>query len=254
MSMDTAERQPGQFASERFRERNRAWLRRVWWRILLVLASLTAAEAAIALLVGGASKGFFSGFGAGAVIATLMLTADRPPHHIERWRQGADGERATARALRPLTANAWTVLHDIQTTRGNLDHLLIGPAGAFLLESKNLNGTVTVHQGLLSVRWKEDPDDGYEQAHVAARVRGAAAELADRLRSAGQPVWIQPIVVLWATFQQRSILSDGVAWIQGKNLAAVLTNRPRRLTDTQVDDLAAAVRLLPPALIDEAAA
>jgi hypothetical protein len=38
-------------------------------------------------------------------------------------------------------------------------------------------------------------------------------------------VWVQPTVVLWGAFEQRSIQSNGVAWIDGRNLAAVLLAR-----------------------------
>jgi hypothetical protein len=54
------------------------------------------------------------------------------------WRRGARGERRTARALRKLARHGWTVLHDvaIPSSRANGDHLLIGPPGVFLVDSK----------------------------------------------------------------------------------------------------------------------
>ncbi|MBV8999995.1 MAG: NERD domain-containing protein [Solirubrobacterales bacterium] len=82
---------------------------------------------------------------------------------MARWRLGADGERATARPIRPLLRCGWTLINDTPTAWGNIDHVLIGPPGVFLLESKNLNGLVSIERGVLSVRWREDPDDGYER-------------------------------------------------------------------------------------------
>jgi hypothetical protein len=42
--------------------------------------------------------------------------------------------------------------------------------------------------------------------------------------------------VLWGVFEQRSIQSNGVAWIEGRNLAAVLLARPTALTPDRISD------------------
>jgi Nuclease-related domain len=91
--------------------------------------------------------------------------------------------------------------------------VLIGPPGVFVLESKNLNGIVSVHHSVLHARWHEDPDDGYENRSFAPRARASAAELHDALRADGATADVQPVIVLWAEFEQRSILSSNVAWI-----------------------------------------
>jgi uncharacterized protein (DUF2062 family) len=88
------ERSPGHFATQRFRQRRRAWLRRIWW----ILPIGGAVEFAIAAGVGAALRPdhleLYVGIGLGIAIATVLLVLDSPPHHIERWRQGAQGERA----------------------------------------------------------------------------------------------------------------------------------------------------------------
>src|SRR4051794_10984978 len=63
------------------------------------------------------------------------------------------------------------------------------------------------------------------------------------LRGSGdRRVWVQPVVVLWESFEQRSIESDGVAWVQGPDLAEVLTMRPPRLSTDDVARLTGALR------------
>src|SRR3954451_17974120 len=98
---------------------------------------------------------FFWGLGLGVSFAMVLVLADSPPPRIERWRQAAHGEKATAKALKPLIRKGWIVVHDIDTGRGNFDHILVGPAGVFLLETKNLSGRQSVDHGVLSVRWPE---------------------------------------------------------------------------------------------------
>jgi hypothetical protein len=58
------------------------------------------------------------------------------------WRRGAAGERRTARLLAPLERQGWVVLHDLAVpgSRAILDHLVIGPGGVFVIDSKQYRG------------------------------------------------------------------------------------------------------------------
>jgi hypothetical protein len=199
----------------------------VWW----VAPLIGLVELAVAIGLGRALQPthleFYAGMGVGIAITITMVFWDSPPHHIDRWRLGAEGEKATAKALRRLIRDGWTVVHDVDVGRGNLDHILVGPAGVFVLETKNLRGMLAVHGGVLSVRWREDPSDGYNNAELSRRVRARAAALSSCLRDVGLPgVWVQPLVVLWGHFDQRSIESQGVAWVRGHDLASMLSKRP----------------------------
>jgi hypothetical protein len=49
---------------------------------------------------------------------------------------GADGESWTAEAVRPLRRDGWRLVNDVFLTAGNIDHVLVGPAGIVVLESK----------------------------------------------------------------------------------------------------------------------
>lgn len=63
-----------------------------------------------------------------------------------RWDKGASGEEATAEILSGLD-NAWSVFHDLAVpgTNANIDHVVIGPSGVFVIDSKNYSGTITEH-------------------------------------------------------------------------------------------------------------
>jgi hypothetical protein len=71
------------------------------------------------------------------------------------WERGAAGEAATADALDELTRRGWTTFHDVRwpgRQRANIDHIAVGPAGVFVIDSKNWSGDVRVvgdvlHQG-----------------------------------------------------------------------------------------------------------
>ncbi len=68
----------------------------------------------------------------------------RVPEEVDRWRRGADGERATALRLQGVEALGWPVLHDRQLpgTSANIDQLIVGPGGVFAIDSKHWSGTL----------------------------------------------------------------------------------------------------------------
>ncbi len=60
------------------------------------------------------------------------------------WRKGARGERRTARRLRRLVRRGYVAFHDLAMpgSRANIDHLLIGPTGVFVIDSKQYTGRI----------------------------------------------------------------------------------------------------------------
>ena len=65
----------------------------------------------------------------------------------ETWHIGAEGEEAVIRALEHLDSS-FRVFHDIVLPgeRQNIDHVVVGPAGTFVLETKNLHGIIKCYE------------------------------------------------------------------------------------------------------------
>jgi hypothetical protein len=59
--------------------------------------------------------------------------------HSLTWLWGRIGEQQTETVLERLPSE-WRVEHDIRHPHGNWDHVVVGPAGVFLLDSKRLHG------------------------------------------------------------------------------------------------------------------
>ena len=78
----------------------------------------------------------------GSVIAALA----GEPRSICAWKQGAEGEAATARALeRHLRRTNVIVIHDRRIPgrgRANIDHIAIGPGGITVIDTKSSRGQV----------------------------------------------------------------------------------------------------------------
>jgi hypothetical protein len=54
-------------------------------------------------------------------------------------RQAEEGEKAVGQYLEPLREKGYKVLHDIVAGSFNLDHVLIGPSGVYVIETKTIS-------------------------------------------------------------------------------------------------------------------
>lgn len=74
----------------------------------------------------------------------LEKSAQRARRRADSFAAGAEGERILASALSGLTAQGWFMLPDRRTNNGgNIDMLLIGPPGVFVLDAKHWSGVVS---------------------------------------------------------------------------------------------------------------
>ena len=115
-----------------------AWTRTLPWRMAVILVIGVGGGVLGSLLVPRLSLVL----GGLAAMAAGWALRFRPSPDAVAWRQGAAGERRTARLLDPLERHGWAVLHDlaIPRSRANLDHLVIGPGGVFVIDSKQYRG------------------------------------------------------------------------------------------------------------------
>jgi len=69
------------------------------------------------------------------------------------WSVGAEGEETVARHL-SLLGDSYRVIHDVvlPNMRGNIDHIVLGPNGVFVIETKNNNGFISCNGDLWTQR------------------------------------------------------------------------------------------------------
>lgn len=219
-------------------------MRRVQPYLLVPLLVLYVAQAVWARDVVSWSLGLAAG-GLAAVWAWLR---DSPPPHIENWRTGRDAERRTARALARLTRNGWAIVHDVASARGNVDHVLVGPGGVFLVDTKQLGGVTAIRGDVVRVERPDNPRATYELPNLSGSVRGAAAALSRELeRLADERVWVQGVVVFWNDFPAGTVDAERVIFLAADRAASWLEQQPKRLTPASLETLKRAVAALPPA-------
>lgn len=80
------------------------------------------------------------------LLVSLSKWADVKLNTLEReqkkYERGAQGENAVAKELKRFP-NSFHVLHDLKTEYGNLDHVVIGPTGVYVLDAKNNRGIIS---------------------------------------------------------------------------------------------------------------
>jgi hypothetical protein len=144
---------PGRSALAAYRRRRTtelaAWARTLVWRAPLVAAAGLLGQV-LATQVGLPRSGLL-----GVAVAVLVgwRLQFRPSEQVTAWRRGAAGERRTARLLDRLTRDGYVVFHDLAMpgSPANVDHLVIGPTGVFVIDSKQWTGRV--HQSLDGSAW-----------------------------------------------------------------------------------------------------
>lgn len=162
---------------------------------------------------------------------------------------GYFGERIVAEHLEPLKMQGWRIFHDVPGTANghpfNLDHVAVGPAGAFVIETKTrrkggARPGFDDHKVFFDGRslvwpWGED-NHGLEQAERNA------VWLADTLKAEiGERVPVTPILTLpgWWVEMKPSRDSRLCRVTNPKSLAKFLPAGATVLDQRQVDAIAA---------------
>ena len=159
--------------------------------------------------------------------------AERLVHRAELFEKGAEGESRTAAALSALGSD-WVVLHDHRwpgRSFANIDHVVIGPAGIFVVDSKNWTGDVRVVDQVL----RQNGRSREKAVAAAADASLAIAELAGPYSRTVRPV------LCFARDESLSGWVRDVMVCSTGNIVLMLRSRPVALDATQVRE--AALRL-----------
>ena len=134
---------------------------------------------------------------------------------VERHDRGATGEEQVGGLLDGLEGRDWHAIHDASLGNGNVDHILIGPAGVFTVETKS-------HPGPVRVARIHGATIGQAQAQqrAIARVTGLAVE---------------PLIVYSRAWVDRPLARrKGVRVLPARMLPGYLDRRRATLSPEQV--------------------
>jgi nuclease-like protein len=229
---------PGGSAQARWRRARAAewtaWARSLPWRVAITLG----------VGAGGGVLGSLLAPRLGLVVAALAAMVAgwglwfRPSPDAVAWRRGAAGERRTAHLLAVLERDRWMVLHDLAVpgSQANLDHLVIGPGGVFVIDSKQYRG-----------RLQLDPSGQlwhgrYPLAPTLRAVSFEADQAAQVLPDPGMAV-VPIVAVHGAQVPWGKVVTDGVPVLPARHLPSLLRGLPAVLGPERVAWLADQARV-----------
>jgi hypothetical protein len=170
---------------------------RAHWRLLAggVIAIVVPVYATSLLLPGGFVRGLFVGAvlagTAGLIVNWVMQVTGTAPTMM-----GDTAEQWTASELRKLRKHGWRLVNGLRLTQEDNDHLLVGPGGVYVLETKWSNRT-----------WRLSPPDHYVQ-HACQQAISNAHRVHSWL-GRRRFTSVHPVVMLWGPGV--SELQDNVA-------------------------------------------
>lgn len=153
------------------------------------------------------------------VVVLCLVVIDRTASPlVDRWGRGAAGEELVGEVLDGLSDRDWFALHDVQLGRGNIDHVLVGPAGIFTIETKS-------HRGRLHAKaiqpWMLK--QAYAEAKLIERITGLRTD---------------PLLVFSNAYLTPAVTRrDGVVILPARMLARHLRRRGATMPPERVNDV-----------------
>jgi hypothetical protein len=147
---------------------------------------------------------------------------------LRRLKQGRDGERIVGEKLENLRVMGYRVFHDLVGGGFNVDHVLVGPAGIFAIETKTWSKAK--HDAIESdgeMLWKSGTrlhPNPIDQAKAQARwLHGLVKELT------GQSFFVVPLVVFPGWWVKCKVAQPKTVVLNPDQLEAYLKALPIRL-------------------------
>ena len=160
-----------------------------------------------------------AGLGLLALAALLRLVQARALDRFGAFLKGAHGEEMVAREL-ALLPGSFEVFHGLPRPSGggDFDHVVLGPGGVAVLETKHWSGPVTYQDGELFACGRRPTRSPIAQTRRAAAQLRAALAARD-----ADPGEVLPVICLAGNpFEQETLAADGLHICNGRSTGAVL--------------------------------
>ena len=155
-------------------------------------------------------------------------------------RLGLDGELATAEELNQLMHYGYFVFHDFPADHFNIDHVVIGPAGVFAVETKTRSkGIMKGKQGAMVIFENSQLKfPNYQESESIQQTKDESKWLAQFLgKSVGKPVAVKPVLALPDWLVERRVKDASIMVINPKEAVQYITSNPRLLDEQTVQQV-----------------
>jgi len=164
-------------------------------------------------------------------------------NEIKNMRLGRDGEKIVGQSLEKIRMAGYKVFHDIVDTekKFNIDHIIVGPAGVFTIETKTISKT----GGVQNIKWDGDKIkiDGFvPDRDPIAQAKAQAQWLQDFISdSTGIKIYVKPVVIYPGWFVEPQPRGADVWVLNEKALPSFLRNETPVLKEDRIDFISAQI-------------
>lgn len=168
------------------------------------------------------------------VYATFRIWRSWP--ELKQLKQGIEGEKAVGQFLERLRGSGYQVFHDVMGDDFNVDHVIIGPAGLFTIETKTISKPM---RGEVKIQFDGETIQINGQAMERNPVRQAKAQASWLKRilqeTTEREYKVRPVVVFPGWFIEPKPGSSRELWVlEPKALPKFLDNEPNVLSAEEV--------------------
>jgi hypothetical protein len=177
-----------------------------------------------------------------AAIGWASMKVRRARTTVEHLKLGLDSEREVTDALEQLRDRGYRVFHDIPGPGFTAEHLLVGPQGLFLVQSRTRTkpargvGRIRYDGETLTVAGQGGDRDPIQQA--MAQARWVADLVSD---SSGRNCFVRPVMLFPGWFVERLTKTTSVWVLNPKMLPVVVDREPARLGPEDIQLIASHV-------------
>lgn len=176
----------------------------------------------------------------GVLIIWILYRLRTRSGEIRDLRLGLDGELATAEELSQLMFHGYYVFHDLPGDHFNIDHVVIGPAGVFAIETKTRSKPVGKGKQLAMVIFEDSqlkfPD--YQESESIQQAKDQSKWLSEFLRkSVGKAVAVKPVLALPGWLVERRERDPSIMVINPKEAVGYVTSNKVVLDDQTIQQI-----------------
>jgi hypothetical protein len=163
------------------------------------------------------------------LLSFFLFKIVKTMNYRNNLRLGYEGELVTAQELNWLMPEGNYVFHDFQAGKFNIDHIVVGPAGVFAVETKTRSKQVSgenqkdakaIYTGNAIVF------PNYSDTKFLDQAKRQSKWLSNWLKSStGEPVEVLPIISLPGWFVERKIGYDGMFVVNPKQLKSIIKSK-----------------------------
>lgn len=171
-----------------------------------------------------------------SVISFVVMRFFSVRRELRKLRQDADGEKAVGQFLESFREKGYRVFHDVLGQSFNLDHVLIGPAGVFTIETKTWSkpekGEARIvfdGEKILAGSYAPDRDPVIQARAQAGWMKELLSE------STARKFEVRSVILFPGWYVDQAPGSSRQIWVLNpKAFEAFLDNEPARLSEDDI--------------------